>query len=168
MDPRVTIRPERAGDATAIRSIHEASFPSAAEADLVDALRRSGHLSVSLVACDGEAVVGHIGFSPVSVLQGPPGLGLAPLAVTPAYRRHGVASRLVRDGLAECRVRAASWVVVLGDPAVYGSLGFTAASDFGLSDEYGGGPAFQVLELTEQGAPRGAGTVRYGPEFSAL
>ena len=39
---------------------------------------------------------------------------------------------------------------------------------FGLSDEYGGGDAFQVLELVPGTLPVGAGLVRYAPEFAAV
>jgi len=38
----------------------------------------------------------------------------------------------------------------------------------GLLDDYGGGPAFQALELRPGGIPRGSGLVRYGEEFSLL
>ena len=45
-------RPELASDVKAVRDILEAAFPTAAEARLVDALRASGQLVVSLVAAD--------------------------------------------------------------------------------------------------------------------
>ena len=59
------IRPEGPADAAAIRRVLEAAFPTPAEARLVDLLRAGGHLSISLVAEEDEAVVGHIAFSPV-------------------------------------------------------------------------------------------------------
>jgi putative acetyltransferase len=59
-------------------------------------------------------------------------------------------------------------VVVLGGPAYYRRFGFTAAAGWGLADEYGGGDAFQVLEIRAGAIPRGAGLVRYAPEFAAL
>ena len=46
----VNVRPERAEDAAAIREILVAAFPSAAEADLVERLRRDGDLALALVA----------------------------------------------------------------------------------------------------------------------
>jgi putative acetyltransferase len=48
---------ERPGDATAIRAVHTARFPTDLEARLVDRLRAAGRLSVSLVAEVGGAVV---------------------------------------------------------------------------------------------------------------
>ena len=60
------------------------------------------------------------------------------------------------------------WVVVLGEPEYYSRFGFRPASAFGLSDEYGGGPAFQAVELVAGALPVGAGLVRYAPEFASL
>jgi putative acetyltransferase len=60
------------------------------------------------------------------------------------------------------------FLVVLGEPAYYGRFGFTAAAACGLADEYGGGAAFQALELRPGAIPHGAGLVRYAPEFAAL
>jgi putative acetyltransferase len=57
---------------------------------------------------------------------------------------------------------------VLGEPEYYGRFGFRAAADFGLSDEYGGGAAFQALKLTPGALPLRAGLVRYAPEFASL
>ena len=37
-----------------------------------------------------------------------------------------------------------------------------------MLDEYGAGPAFQVLELRPASVPRGAGLVRYAEEFALL
>jgi len=165
----ITVRPERPDDAPAIRRVHEAAFPTTLEGRLVDALRDAGRLTVSLVAERDREVVGHVAFSPVT-LDGAPGVtdgvGLAPVAVLPAHQRRGVGAQLVREGLAACA--AAGFVVVLGDPAYYGRFGFAPASRWGLRDEYGGGEAFQALELRSGGIPAGAGLVRYAPEFAAM
>jgi putative acetyltransferase len=58
--------------------------------------------------------------------------------------------------------------VVLGDPAYYGRFGFRPAHEFGLSDEFRGGPAFQAIELVPGALPRNAGLVRYPAEFASL
>jgi putative acetyltransferase len=60
------------------------------------------------------------------------------------------------------------WVVVLGEPAYYARFGFRPASEFGLSDEYRGGSAFQAMELIDGALPAGAGLVRYAHEFATL
>jgi putative acetyltransferase len=164
----VAVHPERPGDAAAIHAVHAGSFPTDLEASLVDLLRAAGRLPVSLVAEVSGAVVGHVAFSPVTAASGAVGAGLAPLAVSGPYRRQGIAAELVRRGLEACRAAGFGWAVVLGAPAYYSRFGFRPASEFGLSDEYGGGPAFQVVDLVPGALPAGAGLVQYAPEFASL
>jgi putative acetyltransferase len=169
--PIVTVRSEEPGDFAPVRVVHESAFPSAAEAALVDALRASGRLTVSLVAEVEGRVVGHIAFSPVTVAGGLAGVGLAPVAVVPAWQRRGVGSQLVRAGLDACaRLPDAlqGVVVVLGEPEWYGRFGFLPGGRWGLTDEYGGGDAFQAIELRPGTVPQKGGLVRYAPEFAAF
>jgi putative acetyltransferase len=162
------IRPERPDDVPGIHAVHAASFPTDAEARLVDLLRAAGRLRVSLVAEVDRRVVGHVAFSPVTAASGAVGIGLAPVAVVEAYRRRGIAADLIRAGLEACRAAGFGWAVVLGEPAYYARFGFRPAAEFGLIDEYGGGPAFQAMELHAGNLPVGAGLVRYAPEFAAV
>jgi putative acetyltransferase len=164
----LTIRPERPGDEPGIHAVHVACFPGPAEAELVDALRAAGRLTFSFVAEAGGQVVGHVAFSPVSATGAANGVGLAPVAVVESHRKRGIAAALIRTGLDACRNAGWTWAVVLGSPAYYNRFGFGAATGFGLSDEYGGGPAFQALALSPGGMPTGAGLVRYAPEFAAF
>jgi putative acetyltransferase len=166
----VEIRHERAEDIPAVRRVHEAAFPTAAEADLVDKLRANGKALVSLVAeTDGE-IVGHILFSPVSF--DPPSsvvaFGLAPMAVVPGNEKHGVGRRLVQNGLAECHAKGACMVVVLGDPAYYGRFGFERASRHGLRNEFGVEEEFMVFMLEASAHPTPGTLVKYAPEFDGL
>lgn len=166
MTGEVRVRAERAGDAAAIFAVHAEAFPTEAEARLVDALRAAGRLSVSMVAeLDGE-VVGHAGFSPVTLTGTQGGLGLAPVGVRESARRRGAAAAAIRAGLVRCEDLGAPFVVVLGSPAYYARFGFGPASDFKLRDEYGGGDAFQVLELQASALPAAGGLVQYAPEFA--
>lgn len=167
-DEGVRIRQESGADIEAIVAIHTASFPTAAEAALVDALRAAGRLSISLVAVEGDRVVGHVAFSPIRVDGVASGLGLAPLAVRPDCRQRGVAARLVREGLTLCRQASVGLVVVLGDPAYYSRFGFEPASRLRLRDEYSGGDAFQALTVGGDAVPAEGGLVQYSPEFAAL
>jgi putative acetyltransferase len=164
----VSVHPERPGDVAAIHAVHAASFPTELEARLVGLLRAAGRLPVSLVAEVGGAVVGHIAFSPVIAASGAAGAGLAPVAVAAPHRRQGIAAELVRAGLEACRTAGFGWAVVMAEPAYYSRFGFRPAEEFGLADEYGGGPAFQAIELVPGTLPRGAGLVRYAPEFAAV
>jgi putative acetyltransferase len=163
-----TIRNEIEADVVEIRAVHSACFPIAAESRLVDLLRSAGRLSVSLVAEERGRIIGHVAFSPVTAGSGDAGAGLAPIAVIEPERDRGVGMRLVRAGLDACREAGFGWVVVLGEPEYYGRFGFRPASEFGLSDEYGGGGAFQALELVHGSLPSAAGLVRYAPEFASL
>lgn len=162
----VTIRPEQPADEDVIRDVLMSAFPTSAEADLVDALRAAEKLSASLVAVSAGRMMGHVAFSPVIVAGATDGLGLAPVAVRPADQRRGIGGRLIVEGLAACGRNGAGFVVLLGDPAYYRRFGFATAADWGLRDEYGGGPAFQAIELRAGAIPRGAGLVRYAAEFA--
>jgi len=164
--PDAIIRNEQSSDAEAIRALLLAAFPTDAEARLVDELRRAGHLTISLLAERAGEIIGHIAFSPITVEEKVAGLGLAPVAVHPSAHRTGLGARLIQEGLSSCRTAGAGLVVVLGDPAYYTRFGFKPASNWNLSDEYGGGEAFQALELQPGAAPPSGGPVKYAPEFS--
>ena len=164
----MNVRSEEPADRVAIHGVHAASFPTGGEARLVDALRAAGLLRVSLVAVEENEVVGHVAFSPVSLRGTDDGVGLAPVATLPDFRRRGVADALVRAGLELCKQRGHGFVVVLGDPAYYGRFGFRPADGWELKDEYGGGDAFQAQELRPGALPDGGGCVQYAPEFGAL
>jgi putative acetyltransferase len=164
----ITVRAEQRGDEPAIHAVHAASFPTRAEADLVDALRASGRLTASLVAVTATTIVGHVAFSPVSLAGTPGSLGLAPVAVLSEWRHRGIAAELVHAGLEVCARAGAGFVVVLGEPTYYERFGFRPARRWGLRDEYGGGDAFQALELRPGVLTRCGEVVRYAPEFALV
>jgi putative acetyltransferase len=169
MAAMMTIRAEQAGDAAAIYSLHCAAFPTDAEARLVDRLRDNGNARISLVAEDEGLLVGHILFSPVSIVGHPgdgSGLGLAPVAVLPDHQHLGIGSSLIRAGLAACRHAGYRFIVLLGHPAYYPRFGFQKASLVGLRNEYGADEAFMILQLLPGSLPVGGGLVKYGTEFA--
>ncbi len=175
-----TVRRERPDDLAAIRAVNELAFGTAAEADLVDALRARGQATLSLVAAEGHRVVGHILFSPVTIESGgEPGgdsggdsaaaLGLGPMAVLPTRQRLGIGSALVRAGLAACRDAGHGCVVVLGHPEYYPRFGFTRASRHGVTWEHPApDEAFMLVELRDGALGGRGGIVRYPPEFGAV
>lgn len=163
------IRAERRNDKAAIYEVNVAAFESSGEAELVEALREQAEPIISLVAEDGEAVVGHIMFSPVSLSTDPElrVMGLAPMAVTPAHQRQGVGLALVRAGLERCKEMGFSAVVVLGHPEYYPRFGFLQASRFGLHCEYEAPEeAFMALELKPGALDGKHGVVKYHAAFS--
>ena len=167
----VSIRPERASDHAAVHTVVSAAFGQPAEADLVAALRAVPRV-ISLVALDGEALVGHIMFSPLTV-EGAGlelmALGLAPLAVAPARQRQGIGSALTFAGLDACRKAGADLVVVLGHPDYYPRFGFAPAHTLGLRCEYDAPPEAFMAQRLRPDAPLGAGgLVRYHPAFAAV
>ena len=166
--PAMNVRSEESEDQGSIRELHGASFPTPCEARLVDALRAAGRLCVSLVAVEQGKVAGHVAFSPVSVLGTSDGVGLGPVAVLAPYRRRGIGEQLIREGMMVCERAGSGFVVVLGEPSYYRRFGFMPASGWGLRDEYGGGGAFQALELRPGSIPHAGGLVRYASEFAAV
>jgi putative acetyltransferase len=157
------IRPEVPADRAAIRRLHLESFPTVAEADLVDGLRDDGDAILSLVAREGTAVIGHVLFSRMTAPFR--ALGLAPVAVLPSHRRRGVAARLVETGLTLAATQGWQAVFVLGDAAYYARFGFDAAKAAGFDNVFSG-PHFMVKPL--EPLPVMAGTVEYAPAFARL
>jgi putative acetyltransferase len=169
MNLELVIRLEQPGDEAAVRAVNEQAFAGLVEAGIVNRLRKRGKALVSLVATDGEQVLGHILFSQVT-LEPPRNdlrlIGLAPMAVLPEYQRQGIGTTLVSAGLQHCRDLDFDAVVVLGYPTYYPRFGFSKGSDFGLTNEYGEDEAFMVLELRTGSLQGVQGLVRYAPEFA--
>ncbi|WP_323118214.1 GNAT family N-acetyltransferase [Burkholderia alba] len=162
------IRPERAADIEAIARVTEAAFRAAphsthTESFIVAALRRAGQLAISLVAEDGDRLVGHVALSPVAISSGAAGwYGLGPISVTPDLQGSGIGSALLRAALAELPRIGGLGCVVLGEPGYYGRFGFAAHP--GLLLPGVPAPYFQALSL---GGPLPDGTVRYHAAFDA-
>jgi predicted N-acetyltransferase YhbS/protein-S-isoprenylcysteine O-methyltransferase Ste14 len=169
---KIVVRPEKPEDIPAIRIVNEQAFGSAAEADLVDALRRNGKAIISLVADHEGHVVGHILFSPVTIETNDRelvGVGLAPMAVIPESQNQRIGSMLVEQGVRRCREEGHRFVVVLGHPGYYPRFGFVPASRFGIKSEYDvADEVFMVLELREGALSGCSGAVKYQPEFNEV
>jgi putative acetyltransferase len=164
----VIIRPERSDDAAAIREILIAAFPSMAEADLVERLRRGNDLALTLVAEQDGEVPGYVAFPKLTVRDAGrtyDTVGLAPVAVMPDRQRLGIGGALIRAGHRLLAAHGASLIFVLGEPDYYTRFGYglDAAAPF---DSVYAGPHFMALRLSEV-APR-AGKVRYPAAFSQL
>ena len=165
------IRAEEETDRVAVYAVNVSAFETASEADLVDALRVQAQPVVSLVFVDNGEIVGHIMFSPVSLL-GLPNLklmGLAPMAVAPAHQRKGIGSALVRAGLERCRQLGFAAVVVLGHPEYYPRFGFLPSSRFGIDSEFEvPEDVFMVKALQPGALNEKTGKVKYHAVFSNI
>lgn len=141
----IDIRAEAPGDASGIADITSAAFARAAhasgtEAQIIEALRAAGALTVSLVAEEAGEIVGHVAFSPVTVGSAAEGwFGLGPVSVRPDRQRAGIGKAVVEAGLARLRGMGARGCVLVGDPRYYARFGFArdpALRCDGIPDEY--------------------------------
>ena len=162
----IYVRHERPGDEAVIHAVTAAAFEGHPHSDqsepfIIERLRESGALSVSLVAEMNEEVVGHIAFSPVTLTPEEPGwFGLGPVSVKPDVQAQGIGRQLILEGLEWLRAEGASGCVVVGDPAYYQKFGFRNESALvfpGCAPQY-----FMALALSGAMA---AGTVAYHPAF---
>lgn len=166
------IRREEPNDSSAIREIHEHAFGQPVEADLVDQLRTSCPDQLSLVAVDGDQLLGHILFTRAVIEYADGlqlnGMGLAPVAVLPEYQRQGIGSALVKFGLEQIRAGEQSFVIVLGHPEYYSRFGFEPASRFQISCVFSGEnpDAFMINIFNNRGFETKKGIACYHPDFS--
>ena len=105
----VRVRPEASDDRDDVRHVNVLAFGGTAEADMVDALRSAGAMTLSLVAVaeanededgtvSGGEVVGHALVTPVTVKTDHgqvPLLGLGPVAVVPSHQGQGIGTMLI-------------------------------------------------------------------------
>ncbi len=172
MKESILIRAEKEEDRASVGHVNELAFGRQNEADLVDALREKARPYISLGATSDGEVVGHIFFSPVSIESGDDSftaMGLAPMAVLPAYQNRGIGSQLVWEGLRESLQLGYDIVVVLGHPDYYPRFGFTPAGLKGLRSEYDvPDEVFMVTELRPGALAGCSGLVKYHSEFSKV
>lgn len=163
------IRPEREGEAEAVRAVHLAAFPTPLEADLVEQLRADGDTEISLVAEQGGWIVGHILMSRMHC-EGSErrfrALGLAPVAVHPDQQRNGIGSALIQRALETAWNSGAELVFVLGKPDYYRRFGFTpeAAAPFVSPCA---GPYLMARKRAGVALPS-KGRADYAPAFAGL
>lgn len=165
----LTIRPEIPKDQASIHYVNQEAFGRNQEADLVDKLRKRGVLTISLVAVQDTAVVGHIAFSPVEIASEKSSFGaltLAPIVVLPAHQNKGIGSQLVTAGLEECRRLGHEIVVLAGHPNYYPRFGFVRAKPKGIECEFEVPDEAWMIKELKNGALAGRqGKVRFQPEF---
>ena len=105
----IVIRSESARDEAAIHKLTARAFEGELHSDgsepqIVDRLRAAGDLTISLVAKEGDALIGHAAFSPVRISNGSTDwYGLGPISVEPKRQGEGIGSKLVYKGLDQLR-----------------------------------------------------------------
>ena len=169
---RWSIREERPADREQVRLLQTAAFADEGEVGrLVDALREGLTASngLSLVAADGDAVVGHAMFTR-SLLDAPTRLVevqvLSPIGVLPDRQRAGIGSALVKRGLDILDGRGVPLVFLEGSPVYYSRFGFVAGAEMGFRKPSLRIPdaAFQVKPLHAY-EPWMTGTLVYSQTF---
>ena len=124
-DLSLTILPEAAGDAQAIERLHERTFGPGRF--VLSAYRIREHvdhvLELSFTARIGTLLVGSVRQLPILIGE-TPALLLGPLTVEPPFRGHGVGRRLLERALADARAKGHALVMLVGDEAYYGRIGF--------------------------------------------
>ena len=146
-----------------IAAFKDHPFSRQTEHFIVNALRSSSALTVSLVAEFEDQVVGHIAFSPIAISDGTSHWhGMGPVSVLPDHQRQGVGTALVNEGLSRLRAAGSRGCALVGPPDYYARFGF--ANRPGLIHEGVPQEVFLVLPFDE---PLPTGTVTFHEAFSA-
>ena len=160
------IQPEQPQDINTIRQLTNAAFKNTpfsnqTEAGIIDALRESKALTLSLVAIENDQIHGHVAFSPITINnQNLDWYGLGPVSVWPERQRQGIGAALINEGLKQLRNLNAKGCVVLGNPEYYQRFGFTCDPNL----TYSGAPAEYFMQQTFN-TPTPQGEVRYHKAF---
>jgi len=168
MNQEIVIRSETNDDIGAIAEVTAAAFQTLeisnqTEQFIIEALRATKALTVSLVAEVDGRVVGHIAFSPVTISDGTQDwYGLGPVSVLPEYQRQGIGKALIREGLSRLKGLQARGCCLVGHPEYYRKFGFDTIPDL----VHEGVPPEVFLALSLDGTtPRG--TVAFHEGFKA-
>lgn len=147
------------------KAFESAMHADGTEQDLVVSLRKSENFipELSLVAKDGEKIVGHIMFTKL-MIGDEVCLALAPLAVLPEYQKQKVGTKLIEKGHEIAKSLGYKVSVVLGSDLYYPKFGYVKASSMNIyfpgevPDEY-----FMAVKLVDN--VNVSGIVKYAKEF---
>jgi predicted N-acetyltransferase YhbS len=124
-DLSITIAPEAENDAQAIERLHERTFGPGRF--VLSAYRLREHVDhlpdLSFTARIGTLLVGSVRQLPVRVGD-TQALLLGPLTVEPPFRKRGIGEALLARALTEAKARGHRLVLLVGDLAYYGRVGF--------------------------------------------
>jgi len=136
----INIRNELHADVGAIETLTKAAFLNAPHTDhtehfVVNALRKAGALSISLVVEENGSLVGHVAISPITISDGSNDwYGLGPISVTPAQQGQGIGAQLMKNALDTLQEMGSKGCVLLGDPNYYSRFGFKPEAKLVLPD----------------------------------
>ena len=126
-DLSLTILAETAGDAQAIERLHQRTFGPGRF--VLSAYRLREHVDhlpdLSFTARIGTLLVGSVRQLPILIGE-TKALMLGPLTVEPPFRGRGVGRALLDRSLKDAKAKGHRLVVLVGDEAYYGRVGFKA------------------------------------------
>ncbi len=170
----IQIRPEHKNDLSAISMINDMAFCQENEGDLVVKLRKNRNFikELSLVACMGNEIIGHILFTKIIIKNEEEefeSLALAPMSVIPELQGLGIGSELIKKGLLKATKLGYESVIVLGHENYYPKFKFTPASQFQVSCPFEVPDAnFMAIELQKESLENVSGCVEYPKEFNNI
>lgn len=171
---KINLRPENKNDYSVISMINDMAFGQETEGKLIENLRKNRKFikELSLVACMGSEIVGHILFFPIIIKSHKDtfqSLALAPMSVIPELQSLGIGSQLVEKGLAKAKKLGYKSVIVLGHDKFYPKFGFKPASTFNIKPPFEvPDHIFMAIELCNNSLKNIEGTVSYPKEFNKL
>ena len=165
------IREEKSTDIESIANVTIEAFKShpisqQTEHFIINALRQTGVLTISLVAEINGEIVGHIAFSPIEISDETSGwYGLGPVSVLPNYQKQGIGQALINKGLSLLKEIGGRGCALVGDPNYYKKFGFKNNPEMiyeGIPQE-----VFLVLPFFEK-TPKGIVTFHKGFNAKSL
>jgi predicted N-acetyltransferase YhbS len=155
----ISIRVEEARDYSPIEHLTREAFwdlyhPGCSEHLIVHKIRDVPAFvgELSLVACEGDTVVGNIIYSRAKVVnarnQEFEVLCMGPIGVLPSCQKKGIGSQLMNASIQKAKALGFRAVIIYGSPAYYHRFGFVNAQKYGITTPTGDNfDAFMALEL---------------------
>ncbi|RUT78131.1 GNAT family N-acetyltransferase [Ancylomarina longa] len=171
---KITIRPENKSDYRTISMVTDMAFGREEEGKLIENLRKNRKFikDLSLVACMGSEIVGHILFTPILIKHEDKifnSLALAPVSVIPELQSLGIGSQLIQKGLAKAKKLGHESVIVLGHENYYPRFGFLPASKYRITAPFEvPDNVFMAIELVKNTLQNVHGCVAYPKEFNEV
>jgi putative acetyltransferase len=136
----ITIRPEGADEAAAVRAVNDAAFGTTHEGQIVDDLRGTDRWidGGSLVAADDETeeLVGHLLISEGDLDLDQGGTRrvwmIGPVAVVPQRQRQGIGGKLLAAAAGLATERGQPLLILLGHADYYPRFGYEPARAIGI------------------------------------
>ena len=138
------IRKSIESDKLEIENIHTKAFGEKKGPEIAELVKglfndKTAMPLFSLVAIEGEKIVGHILYTKVKIIQTMAPVSaqiLAPLAILPDFQNKGIGAQLIREGLNLLKDSGVELVFVLGHPGYYPRAGFIPAGALGFDAPY--------------------------------